>query len=157
MDINQDFTPTNRLRLVDSLLHAAGDSVSALQRLLAEVSTETEQVRREVERAPRDAEVHALRREVEQLRDGLTSRAVIERSKGILMRAYALTESQAFDLLAEMSQSRHRKLREVAADLVDGVLELPPQQGDPPDGAGSGKQRAGHPPARSGPAERQGP
>ncbi len=116
---------SGRLRLVDSLLRATGDGLSSLQRLLTELCREIELARRDMDRASRSDELQTLRREVEQLRDGLASRAVIERSKGILMRAYSLTESQAFDLLSEMSQSRHRKLRDVAGDVATGTITLP--------------------------------
>ena len=116
--------PAARLRLVDSLLAAAGDSSSALQRLLTETALVVQEARREVA-ASRDEEVQALRREVEQLREGLASRAVIERAKGMLMQAHDLTESQSFELLTQLSHSRHRKLRDVAADVVDGSLDLP--------------------------------
>jgi hypothetical protein len=110
-----------RLRLVDSLLTAVDDSLSSFQRLLAEVHEEVVALRRGEEEQSRDEEIQALRREVEQLREGMTSRAVIERAKGILMQSSALTEAEAFDLLNEMSQRRHRKLRDVAAEVATGA------------------------------------
>jgi hypothetical protein len=109
-----------RLRLIDSLLSAVDDSLSSFQRLLSEVHTEIAQLRREEEGQSRDEEIQALRREVEQLREGMNSRAVIERAKGILMQTNDLSESESFDLLNEMSQRRHRKLRDVAADVANG-------------------------------------
>jgi hypothetical protein len=109
-----------RLRLIDSLLSAADDSLSSFQRLLAEVHTEVAQLRREEAEQSRDEEILALRREVEQLREGMNSRAVIERAKGILMQTNELSESESFELLNEMSQRRHRKLRDVAADVAGG-------------------------------------
>jgi hypothetical protein len=109
-----------RLRLVESLLTAVGDSLSALQRLLSEVHNEVDLARREEEESSRDGEIQALRREVEQLREGMISRAVIERAKGILMQTHSLSESESFDLLNEMSHRRHRKLRDVAADVATG-------------------------------------
>jgi hypothetical protein len=111
-----------RLRLVDSLLTAVTDSLSSLQRLLAEVHNEIDQARREEDESSRDAEIHNLRREVEQLREGMNSRAVIERAKGILMQTHAISESESFDVLNDMSHSRHRKLRDVAADVANGSL-----------------------------------
>jgi hypothetical protein len=109
-----------RLRLIDSLLSAVDDSLSSFQRLLSEVHTEIGQLSREEEEQPRDQEILALRREVEQLREGMNSRAVIERAKGILMQTNELSESESFELLNEMSQRRHRKLRDVAADVASG-------------------------------------
>jgi hypothetical protein len=129
----------DRLRLIDSLLTAAGESVSPLARLLTEAQREIERARQEEDRrSSRDAEVAALRREVEQLRDGMTSRAVIERAKGMLMQAGSVTEAEAFELLTEMSHRRHRKLRDVAADVVAGAPGAQPadvvgaQQADVP-------------------------
>jgi len=116
----------DRLRLVDSLLAVAGDNLSALQRLLAEVATEVAQLRGGPGPAARGDEVQALRREVEQLREGMASRAVIERAKGVLMQAHALTEQQAFDLLTELSHDLHRKVRDVAAEVLDGSLSPRP-------------------------------
>ena len=113
--------PGARLRLVDSLLTAVEDSVSAFQRLLSEVHTEVALLRQEEAEQARDEEIQALRREVAQLREGLTSRAVIERAKGILMQRGDLTEEEAFELLNEMSQRRHRKLRDVAAEVATGA------------------------------------
>jgi polyhydroxyalkanoate synthesis regulator phasin len=113
--------PVARLRLVDSLLTAVEDNLSSFQRLLSEVHTEVALLRQEEEEQSRDEEIQALRREVAQLREGLTSRAVIERAKGILMQRGDLTEAEAFELLNEMSQRRHRKLREVAAEVATGA------------------------------------
>jgi polyhydroxyalkanoate synthesis regulator phasin len=113
--------PVARLRLVDSLLTAVEDNLSSFQRLLAEIHTEVALLRQEEEEQSRDEEIQALRREVAQLREGLTSRAVIERAKGILMQSGDLNEAEAFELLNEMSQRRHRKLRDVAAEVANGA------------------------------------
>jgi GAF domain-containing protein len=45
---------------------------------------------------------------------------------GILMSRHALTQSQAFDLLRVASQHTHRKLRQIACDVVEtGMLDFP--------------------------------
>jgi hypothetical protein len=129
-----------RLRLVDSLLTAATDIMSSLQRVLAEVHNELGPARREEEEHPRDAEIAELRREVSQLREGMASRAVIERAKGVLMRAQGVSEAESFALLTDLSQRTHRKVRDVAADLLEGAPGVPgttrhPVPG-PADGAG---------------------
>jgi hypothetical protein len=113
-----------RLRLVDSLLTAATDIMSSLQRVLAEVHNELGPARREEEAHPRDAEIAELRREVEQLREGMASRAVIERAKGVLMRGHGVSEAESFALLTDLSQRTHRKVRDVAADLLVGSPEV---------------------------------
>jgi GAF domain-containing protein/PAS domain-containing protein len=58
----------------------------------------------------------------EELRHGLVSRAVIDQAKGILMVQHGLTADQAFAVLTRFSQQENRKLREVAADLVDSSV-----------------------------------
>jgi uncharacterized protein YbgA (DUF1722 family) len=94
-----------------------------VQRLLAEAQ---EQIDRHGEiEAAREAELSALRREVQQLREGLASRAVIERAKGILMHAHGLTEPGSFDLLSEISQRQRRKLGDIAAEVANGTLTPP--------------------------------
>jgi hypothetical protein len=113
----------HRLRLVGSLLQAVEDSISPLRRLLAEAQTEIGLALQDDAAAVREAELVALRREVQQLREGLASRAVIERAKGILMQARGLTEQEAFDVLDELSQRLRRKLRDVAADIAADLAD----------------------------------
>jgi hypothetical protein len=112
----------DRLRLADSLLHAVQESLVPLQRLVTEAREALGPALPTDDRSPRDAELAALRREVEQLRAGMVSRSVIERAKGMLMQGRGLSESQAFELLNATSQQRHRKLRDVANDVVNGAV-----------------------------------
>jgi GAF domain-containing protein len=49
----------------------------------------------------------------------LATREVIGQAQGILMERERITADQAFDVLRRASQHLNRKLREVAADLVD--------------------------------------
>jgi GAF domain-containing protein len=58
------------------------------------------------------------RESTEQLRRALTSRAVIEQAKGILMAARGLTADEAFDALVASSQRANVKLNEIAAKFV---------------------------------------
>jgi GAF domain-containing protein len=55
------------------------------------------------------------------LQRALESRAVIDQAKGILMSRHGISGDAAFDLLAKQSQLMNRKLRDIAADLVDEV------------------------------------
>ncbi len=55
----------------------------------------------------------------EQLKDAMRSRAVIEQAKGILMCSRRCSADNAFTMLVEMSQASNRKLRDVAAELVE--------------------------------------
>jgi GAF domain-containing protein len=57
----------------------------------------------------------------EQLHEALQSRDVIGQAKGILMARHGVDPDEAFQLLRKRSQAVNRKLREVAAELVDAV------------------------------------
>jgi len=59
----------------------------------------------------------------EQLSEAMTSRAVIEQAKGVIMAAQRCSPDEAFDFLVRQSQSSHRKLREVAQDLVNRTAQ----------------------------------
>jgi hypothetical protein len=67
---------------------------------------------------PSDDRVRALEVEVAQLRTAMAGRAPIEQAKGVLMLLTGCGEQVAFDLLAHISSHTHRKVREVALDLV---------------------------------------
>jgi GAF domain-containing protein len=54
----------------------------------------------------------------DNLQTALESRAVIDQAKGILMERHKLTADQAFQLLARVSMTTNRKLRDIADDLV---------------------------------------
>ena len=56
--------------------------------------------------------------EVAQLRTAMATRAPIEQAKGVLMLLTGCDEQRAFDLLAHISSHTHRKVRDVAVDLV---------------------------------------
>jgi PAS domain-containing protein len=58
----------------------------------------------------------------EELRRGLVTRAVIDQAKGILMVQHGITADQAFAVLTRFSQQENRKLRNVAADLVESAV-----------------------------------
>ncbi|KQS68669.1 ANTAR domain-containing protein [Modestobacter sp. Leaf380] len=68
--------------------------------------------------APDDDREAALRREVEQLRTAMASRAVIEQAKGVLMVLVGCSDQVAFELLGHLSNHTHRKVREVAGLVV---------------------------------------
>jgi GAF domain-containing protein len=66
------------------------------------------------------------RRKAASLIKGLESNRDIGVAMGILMNAHKITRQQAFDLLRVASQHRHRKLHDIAFDVVDtGTLDLP--------------------------------
>jgi GAF domain-containing protein len=53
------------------------------------------------------------------LNRAMLTRAVIEQAKGVLMSSNRIGADDAFELLRRRSQSANRKLRDVAADIVD--------------------------------------
>jgi GAF domain-containing protein len=55
--------------------------------------------------------------------NAMASRAVIEQAKGIVMGDQHCSADRAFAYLREISQTTHRKLRDVAQDLVDETAE----------------------------------
>jgi GAF domain-containing protein len=55
----------------------------------------------------------------QQLNEALTSRAVIDQAKGILMAQAGVSADEAFALLTQTSQRENRKVREIARELVD--------------------------------------
>ena len=56
--------------------------------------------------------------DVENMRQAMASRAVIEQAKGILMERYKITSEQAFTLLTHASQRSNVKLRDIADELA---------------------------------------
>ena len=68
---------------------------------------------------------HRVEQLSQQLREALSTRAVIEQAKGILMVRAGCDEDEAFDLLRRTSQHQNRKLREVAAAVVAMRDDMP--------------------------------
>lgn len=60
---------------------------------------------------------------VANLRIALESRATIEQAKGIIMATRHCDADSAFAHLAERSSRQHRKLRDVARDVIDGIRQ----------------------------------
>ena len=66
------------------------------------------------------------------LGEAMTSRAVIDMAKGIVMGERKCGPDAAFEHLRRISQTEHRKLRDVAQDLIDQVTTLAPAAGQEP-------------------------
>lgn len=60
---------------------------------------------------------------VTNLQVALASRAVIEQAKGILVAEYGYPPEVAFERLSMMSQNTNRKVKDIAADLVEGRIQ----------------------------------
>jgi GAF domain-containing protein len=70
----------------------------------------------------------------EQLRAALATRAVIDQALGILMAQQHCRHDEAFAILRGTSQHQNRKLRDVAAEIVESVTgepTTPPRFNDP--------------------------
>ncbi|MGV9696731.1 ANTAR domain-containing protein [Streptomyces sp. NPDC003470] len=78
--------------------------------------------------AERSERLHVLQEEVEQLRQAIASRPVIDQARGVLMALHACTPDEAWHILREASQLSNTKLRTVAAAVTDGARD----DGPPP-------------------------
>jgi GAF domain-containing protein len=63
-----------------------------------------------------------------QMEQAMKSRAVIEQAKGIIAAQHRCSTEEAFTLISRRSQSSHRKLRDVAAEIVTEATAQPPQE-----------------------------
>jgi response regulator NasT len=65
-----------------------------------------------------------LQRELVATRNELTSRKIIERAKGILMRTRQLSEEEAYALLRQTAMNEKRKLVDIAQSVVTAASLL---------------------------------
>ena len=65
-----------------------------------------------------------LQGELERAKSALEERKVIDRAKGILMKAKNLTEEQAYALLRKTAMNENRKIAEIAASVVTAAEML---------------------------------
>src|SRR3989338_465310 len=66
----------------------------------------------------RHNEFKTLKAEVNDLRDALETRKLVERAKGILMKRLSIPEDEAFKILQTQSQKENRKLRDIAETVI---------------------------------------
>ncbi len=70
--------------------------------------------------------------EIAQLRKALSSNRDIGAATGVVMVQYSLRQHDAFELLRRLSQSSHRRLHDVALDVLESgmlpatVADIPP-------------------------------
>lgn len=69
-------------------------------------------------------EFQSLHQKVDDLRDALETRKLIERAKGILMRRLGLSEEEAFRRMQRRSQNENKRLGDIAQAIItaDGML-----------------------------------
>jgi response regulator NasT len=59
-----------------------------------------------------------LQTELEQTKNALEDRKVIDRAKGILMKRKGLSEEQAYDLLRRTAMNENKKIAEIAQSVI---------------------------------------
>jgi two-component system, response regulator PdtaR len=74
----------------------------------------------------RHAEFEALEAEVDQTRQALEDRKLVERAKGLLMSALDLSEQDAFHRLQVTARERNLRLADVASRIVEQQSLLEP-------------------------------
>jgi response regulator NasT len=60
----------------------------------------------------------AMRRELDATRSQLAERKVVDRAKGILMRAKGIAEEEAYDRMRRAAMNEQKKLVEIAQSIV---------------------------------------
>jgi AmiR/NasT family two-component response regulator len=63
-------------------------------------------------------EFRALEKEVEDLKEALETRKLVDRAKGILMDTQGLTEAEAFRRIQKMSMDTRRLMKEIAQAII---------------------------------------
>jgi two-component system, response regulator PdtaR len=66
----------------------------------------------------RFAEVQKLNIELDQLKDSLETRKLLDRAKGILMAAHGMTEQEAYRKMQQFSMARRISLKELAESVI---------------------------------------
>jgi len=66
----------------------------------------------------RAEEMNALTNEVENLKEALETRKLVEKAKGILIETYSITEAEAFRRIQKLSMNSRKPLREVAEAII---------------------------------------
>lgn len=62
-----------------------------------------------------------LEKELENVKNSLEARKLLDRAKGILMDAYNLTENEAYRRIQQYSMSKRKSIQDVAKAIVDAV------------------------------------
>lgn len=59
-----------------------------------------------------------LQNELEEAKDALQERKIIDRAKGVLMKAKGLTEEQAYTLLRKTAMNENKKIADIAQSVI---------------------------------------
>jgi hypothetical protein len=66
--------------------------------------------------------------ELQTAKDALETRKLVERAKGVSMKALGLSEDDAYHLLLKRNRNLRRPLREVARNILAADQAFPPQK-----------------------------
>lgn len=66
----------------------------------------------------RFAEVQKLNTELDELKDSLETRKLLDRAKGILMTAHGMTEQEAYRKMQQFSMAKRITLKELAESII---------------------------------------
>lgn len=70
-------------------------------------------------------EFEALRKELDETRNQLADRKIIDRAKGILMKQHGISEDKAYSVLRKAAMDRNQKVSDIARTLVT-LTEMSP-------------------------------
>lgn len=68
-------------------------------------------------------EIHNLNAELDRLKESLEARKLIERAKGILMKAHGLSEQDAYRKMQQFSMAKRISLKELAESIIAAALK----------------------------------
>ena len=134
---------------VETLLASVRDIMSSLHLMSVQLEREVSHVLHHLRHgrgSSASEPAEALQAENAQLKQALEGRAAIEQAKGMLMAQYRCSPDRAFEMLVALSRSEQRKVREIAAEIVEGGERAHPLQIDlatTGEKAASGRRRGG--------------
>ena len=68
-------------------------------------------------------EIAQLEQELDDVKNSLEMRKLLDRAKGILMDAYGINESEAYRRIQKYSMAKRKTIKEVAKSIIDSVLK----------------------------------
>lgn len=68
-------------------------------------------------------EIAQLEQELDDVKNSLEMRKLLDRAKGILMDAYGINESEAYRRIQQYSMAKRKTIKEVAKSIIDSVLK----------------------------------
>jgi two-component system, response regulator PdtaR len=63
-------------------------------------------------------QIHSQQKEIEDLKETLETRKIIERAKGILMDRHRMSEEEAFKRIHFQARNQNKKMREIAQSII---------------------------------------